>query len=164
MRIRLRESTSAFFKRSALQSCYRPNLIRLGLAAAFLCLSPLTMAEELIVIRSHLSQPQEPLSRHALSAIFGMRLTIWPDGTPIRVFVLPDYDPAHAAFCKQVLHVFPHQLRAAWDRLVFSGTGQAPEPVASLLEMRSRLARTEGGIGYLTKDLIDETVDVLPLR
>ena len=103
------------------------------------------------------------LSQQALTAIFGMRLTVWPDGTPIRVFVFPDDAPVHAQCCKQVLHVFPHQMRAAWDRLVFSGTGQAPEIVTSPHEMKSRLEQTPGAIGYLTKEFIDDSVSILSL-
>jgi hypothetical protein len=80
------------------------------------------------------------------------------------VFVLKDDDPLHVVFCKQVLHVFPHQMRAAWDRLVFSGTGRAPEPVENMEEMRSRLRSTEGGVGYLNTDMIDESLAIIPLR
>ena len=84
------------------------------------------------------------ITRNALRAIFGMRLRAWADGTPIRVYVLPDDNAVHVAFSKELLGVFPHQFRTAWDRLVFSGTGQAPLQVGNKEEMRARIAGIDG--------------------
>lgn len=103
---------------------------------------------------------QQSLSVTTIRAIFGMRLRTWPGGMPIQVFVLYDDHPLHTRFCKEVLNIFPHQLRLAWDRLVFSGTGQAPYQVSSEQEMRIRIAATPGAIGYLGENMIDESVRV----
>lgn len=107
---------------------------------------------------------EKTLSKNTLRAIFGMRLHTWPDGTAIRVFVMPDDAPSHAAFSKEKLNVFPYQLRSAWDRLVFSGTGQAPDTVTSAEEMLARVASTPGAIGYLTKSMTDDRVNVLQIK
>jgi ABC-type phosphate transport system substrate-binding protein len=93
----------------------------------------------------------DSLSADTLREIFFMRLTSWPDGTPIRVFVLPDKHPLHVRFSKEILGVYPFQLRAAWDRLVFSGTGLIPHVVETIGEMRERVRGTPGGIGYVEK-------------
>ncbi len=74
---------------------------------------------------------------------------IWPDGSRVNVFVLPDDNPEHKAFCKRVLGMFAHQLRQIWDRKVFSGTGQAPNVVTSPEEMIERVGHTPGAIGYV---------------
>ncbi|MCG6942703.1 MAG: hypothetical protein LJE69_15800 [Thiohalocapsa sp.] len=84
-----------------------------------------------------------------LRAIFGMHLSEWPNGTRVTAFVMEPDSKLHARFAKNVLRVFPYQLEQAWDRLVFSGTGQAPLVVHSPEEMRRRVAATPGGIGYL---------------
>jgi hypothetical protein len=89
------------------------------------------------------------LSQETIREIFFMRLSSWPDGSPIRVFVLPDNDPLHVQFAKEVLGVYPFQLRSAWDRLVYSGTGVAPTTVETQEEMKARIERTPGGIGYI---------------
>jgi len=93
----------------------------------------------------------DSLSAETLREIFFMRLTSWPDGTPIRVFVLPDKHPLHVRFSKEILGVYPFQLRAAWDRLVFSGTGLTPHVVETVDEMLERVQVTPGGIGYVNK-------------
>lgn len=107
---------------------------------------------------------EKTLSKSSLRAIFGMRLHAWPDGTAIRVFVMPDDVPLHTAFAKEKLNVFPYQLRSAWDRLVFSGTGQAPDTVTSQEEMLAKVASTPGAIGYLIKPMIDSRVNVLQIK
>ena len=104
------------------------------------------------------------LTRAKVRAIFNMRLLSWPDGTPIRVFVLKDRDPLHREFSKRVLQVFPYQLRRAWDRRVYSGVGQAPQQVSSVEEMKRRLADTPGAIGYLPEDRIDDSVRKIDLQ
>jgi len=122
------------------------------------------VAEDIVVVSRKGSPAPTPITRYVLSAIFGMRLTTWPDGSAIRVFVLPDDNPIHTLFCKQILHIFPHQLRTAWDRLVYSGTGQAPVVLSSEQEMQTRIAKTPGAIGYLTKETLDENIAILPVE
>lgn len=104
------------------------------------------------------------LSRNAIRAIFGMRLRSWSDGSPIKVFVLTDEAPLHSLFSKKILNIFPHQLRRAWDRLVYSGTGQAPIELDSEQEMRVKVASTPGAIGYLLEDHIDDSVRVVSVE
>ncbi|MEP6880206.1 MAG: hypothetical protein ABI865_15315 [Nitrosospira sp.] len=121
-------------------------------------------ATESYEIVANPSVNEKILSKSSLRAIFGMRLHTWPDGTAIRVFVMPDDAPLHVAFSKEKLNVFPYQLRSAWDRLVFSGTGQAPDTVASTEEMLARIASTPGAIGYLSKSMTNGRVNVLQIK
>ena len=123
--------------------------------------SPLVHAQ---VVVTHANNQQTEVNSHTLRAIFGMRLNEWPDGTPIRVFVLNQSSDAHVKFCKNVLKVFPYQLQRTWNRLVFSGTGQAPIQLDSLEEMKNRIANTPGAIGYLPEDRIDEQIRQLSIQ
>ncbi|MBA3756456.1 MAG: hypothetical protein H0X02_09615 [Nitrosomonas sp.] len=107
---------------------------------------------------------EKVLSVNSLRSIFSMHLKTWSDGTKIRVFVLPDDDHLHQRVSKEKLNVFPYQLRSTWDRLVFSGTGQAPIKVNSNEEMLAKVASTPGAIGYLWKAYIKENVKVLKIE
>jgi hypothetical protein len=89
------------------------------------------------------------IARPLLRGVFGMRVRAWPDGTPVRVFVLEDHNPVHQEFTKSVLQMYPYQLRQNWDRLLYSGTGQQPVTVGSEDELLRRVAETPGAIGYL---------------
>ncbi|ADE16248.1 conserved hypothetical protein [Nitrosococcus halophilus Nc 4] len=112
-------------------------------------------AQEVVV---NPSVPETTLTRSALRAIFSMRLRTWPDGSLIKVFVLSDNSPLHVQFSKKILNIFPYQLRRTWDRLVYSGTGQAPNEVNSIKEMCNKVASTPGAIGYLAEENIDAQV------
>ncbi|HRI92059.1 MAG TPA: hypothetical protein PLS93_10485 [Accumulibacter sp.] len=101
------------------------------------------------------------ISLTTLRAIFGMVQRKWPDGTPVKVFVLADGTVDHRQFSKGVLRVFPHQLRHAWERGVLSGNSAYPEQLASAQEMLRRVASTPGAIGYLRASEVDETVRVI---
>jgi ABC-type phosphate transport system substrate-binding protein len=92
-----------------------------------------------------------PLDRDLLRAIFTMRLRAWPNGPRIHVFVLPDSNPLSDQFYREELGIYAYMLRAAWDRMVFTGTGQAPTIVQTEEEMRARVRSTPGAIGFVSK-------------
>jgi ABC-type phosphate transport system substrate-binding protein len=110
------------------------------------------------------ANPQRQISQTGLNAIFNMRLRHWNDGSSITVYVLQDEDPLHKTFCKQKLRVFPHQIRRGWNRLVFSGTGQAPLVVETKEEMLKRVNETPGAIGYLSGKDLTATVKILEIK
>lgn len=93
----------------------------------------------------------QSFSQEQLREIFFVRQSKWPDGTPIRVFVLPDNHPLHIRFAKEILGVYPYQLRSAWDRMLFAGTGVPPTVVDNPEEMRRRVEETGGAIGYIAE-------------
>jgi len=101
------------------------------------------------------------ISLASARAIFGMRQVKWPDGTPIRVFVLPDNHVLHGAVCKERLNIFPYQLRQSWDRLVYSGMAQAPSEAMSEEELLNKVAVTPGAIGYVRKVKANDPVKIL---
>lgn len=120
-------------------------------------------AETLRVI-AHASVEEAALSRNTARAIFSMRLKQWSDGQSITVFVLPDSHPVHRQFSREVLSLFPHQLRRSWDRYVYSGIGTAPIEVESEEDMQARIGATPGSIGYIQKEIMDEKVRTLEVR
>ncbi|SER75248.1 hypothetical protein SAMN05421690_10668 [Nitrosomonas sp. Nm51] len=121
-------------------------------------------AENHYRIVTHPDVNEVSITKNYLRAIFSMRLRTWPNGLVIKVFVLPDDNPLHHRFSKEQLSLFPYQLRQSWDRLVFSGTGQAPITVASDEEMYNRIKNTPGAIGYLDTSYIDDEIHVLQIK
>ncbi len=122
------------------------------------------MAEERYRIVTNPDVQIASISKNYLRAIFSMRLRTWPDGLIIKVFVLPDDHPLHHHFSKEQLSLFPYQLRQSWDRLVFSGTGQAPTTVSSNEEMLFKIMNTPGAIGYLETSYITDETHVLKIK
>ncbi|WP_199720492.1 substrate-binding domain-containing protein [Stagnimonas aquatica] len=125
-----------------------------GLLLSWLLLAAPVQAQEAasssVTVITSPGLPAQDLSRATLQAIYLMRLRQWPDGTPIRVFVLPEGSQVHDHFAREKLGTYPYILQRTWDRLVFTGTGLAPEQVHSEDEMRQKVMSTKGAIGYLS--------------
>jgi hypothetical protein len=141
----------------------RPSILAvLGQCALLVALlSPSAALTQEVIVNTEVEITQLDLS--TLRAAFGMRLLEWPDGTRVVPFVMEPDSAVHVRFVKTVLQIFPYQLQQAWDRLVFSGTGQAPRVVGTPLEMRRRVAGTPGGIGYLPHEFLNDTVSTVEI-
>ncbi|WP_415923028.1 hypothetical protein [Steroidobacter sp.] len=131
-----------------------PRRLRHLLAALLLLVTAASRAEDSapavdVIVSPALASMR--LDRSLLRAVFTMRVREWPDGSPIRVFVLPDDDPLSDRFYRERLGMYSYVLRRAWDRMVFTGTGFAPTVVRSEQEMIERVRATPGAIGYVRK-------------
>ena len=142
------------------------GVIRLMLLPLLVALLPPSVhaEERQVVLIAHPQVANTALTRDTTRAIFAMRQRSWPDGQAVRVFVLPNNHPVHARFAKERLTVYPHQLQLAWDRMVFSGTGQAPSQVDNQIEMLERVATTPGALGYLEREDLDDRVQVVTME
>jgi len=141
----------------------RPVLIGCLLALLLVSFDSLGDESATIVIANRTVQ-QTSLPLETLRAIFAMRQRTLPDGHAVHVFVLPDDNPVHEDFSKKILGVYPHQLRLAWDRAVFSGTGQAPNEVDNEAEMLETIASTPGSVGYIKQSSLNDQVRVLDIE
>jgi hypothetical protein len=139
--------------------------MRRGLFLLALCCAALAYASDpgrpLVVVNAQVTQNRLSLNR--LRAIFGMRQRKWDDGSLVRVFVLDSDHELHQRFCTDTLRLLPHQLDRAWSRLVFSGTGQAPQRVASPEQLLEAVAATPGAVGYSAAGAALSGVRLLPL-
>ncbi|WP_204352620.1 hypothetical protein [Salinicola halophilus] len=116
-------------------------------------------ANVVVIANPAIAQTSIPLE--TLRAVFAMRQRSLAGGQALHVFVLDDDAPLHETFSKRILGVYPHQLRLAWERAVFSGTGQAPNQVASEAAMIDAVASTPGGIGYARQFNVTDRIRVL---
>lgn len=123
------------------------RMARIAVCWLAMSLTTVAQAREVQIV----SQGARPTSLDGISlrAMFSVRVRTWPDGTPVKVFVLPDEHPIHQKFCRERLGTFPYVLRSSWDRLVFTGTGIAPEVVTTEEEMLRKVSQTRGAIGYV---------------
>lgn len=137
------------------------GILWLGLLCSVSGASAVEADEETVFVVAHPGVPVGALARDTTRALFAMRQRNWPNGDVAQVYVLGDSHPVHVRFAKEELGVFPHQLRLAWDRAVFSGTGQAPRRVGSQSEMLEQVGATPGAIGYLTTEYLDERIQVI---
>lgn len=125
------------------------------------CASWPILGQELI---AHADAGVETLTANEARLLFTMRRKTWPNGTPVRVFVLPDDHQLHGRISKELLGLYPYQLRRVWDRQLFSGTGQAPVTLATEQEMLDRIASTPGAIGYSNRPITNPNIRALEVR
>lgn len=137
------------------------NILKSSVGAALCCLSLHASPQDLI---AHRDSDVETLTRNEARLFFTMRLKNWPNGTLVKVFVLPDNNALHNRFSNEVLGLYPYQLRRVWDRQIFSGTGQAPTTVSSEQEMLDRIATTPGAIGYADGPIDNSSIRLLEVR
>jgi hypothetical protein len=144
-----------------------PRLFQSLFLSLLLCLywpAASAASESRIQLAMHPPPHLDHMTVNQARSIFSMRLRAWPDGSPITVFVMEDSNPSHKLFVRSILALLPHQLRRQWDRLVYTGIGQAPIEVKDEREMIQRLISTPGSIGYIRTGKDNETLRILPLR
>lgn len=137
----------------------RPRVIVVSLVLA---LWPLTLVSQELIANK--DWPVVQLDRNEARLYFTLRLKFLDNKMPVNVFVLPDDHPLHRQFAKNILGLFPYQLRQVWDRQLFSGTGQVPITVATEQEMIERVASTPGAIGYAESGSNHPQVQTLEVR
>ena len=112
----------------------------------------------------HPNNHNSAISPNKLRAIYSMKTRVWPDQTPISVFILNPHSKAHRNFCIKQLNIFPYQLQRVWDVMVYSGTGQAPIEVKSEDEMIKKIANTPGSIGYIVDPEVPDNVKIIQVQ
>ncbi len=141
-----------------------PNFFISSLFVCVLGVAALVKAAPAVELIVHAGVPNSNISLAQARSIFGARISRWEDGSAIRVFVLPEESVSHKDFAKQLLDLYPYQLRNAWNRIIFTGIGQAPIMVTSEAEMLKHVSETPGAIGYIGKVQNNDKVRALPIR
>ena len=120
---------------------------KLAIFTVCLLLSLKAIGSEVSAI-THPSVEKAAYSKLELRRIFSKRVTKWPNGQPIVVFVLESSHPLHKRFSKEVLKIFPYQLDRIWNKMMFSGVGTAPIVVKDYETLLKEVSKTPGAIGY----------------
>lgn len=123
-----------------------------------------SVAQKSIVMVTSAQNTTQTLAKHTLRAIYSMKTNVWPDGKELVLVVLEDSAYLHKSFCLEVLGLLPVHLRRSWDRKIFSGRGTPPIVAQSPEEMIRILSNTEGAIGYISQDLLDEGLSIVEIK
>lgn len=114
-----------------------------------LSLSTAVYATDII---THPSNPQT-MTKSLARAIFAGRMRTWPNGNPIRIVIMPEDKEVHEHFCRNILDVFPRQLRRSWDRGIYSGISEGPTIFDSEREILDFVSKNPGAIGYINSSI-----------
>ena len=139
------------------------NRFRATLAGFVLCLGASGAFAEVVAVVSAKATPAA-LSKNQVVDIFLGKASRYPDGSPAVPIDLAEGSAARDEFYSRFAGKSPAQLTAHWSKIIFTGRGQPPREVATGAELKKRLAATPGAIGYLERDQLDVTVQVVPLQ
>lgn len=124
----------------------------------FIVLAIVSLPSKGIQVIVNPSVELQQLTYVQLRRVYSMRYTVWPNGTAVRVFVLPKTHQVHQQFAKKTLKMFPYQLETIWDKLTYSGVGNRPTIANSEQELMEYVANTPGAIGYIDK--LDQSLNI----
>ena len=98
------------------------------------------------------------LTKEQASSIFLGKSTSLPSGAPIVLFDLPESNPLRDEFYTKLTGKTAAQVKAHWAKMSFTGKGTPPREVGNSGELKKSVAGTPGGIGYIEKGSVDDSV------
>ena len=131
--------------------------------AMLLALAGNIAAAEVVIVVS----PQNPtttLSRREVSNIFLGKINRFPNGQPAVAIDQPEDSQQRKDFYRDVSNKQPADIKAYWSRMIFTGRGQPPMVVEGDEQVKKSLAGRPGGIGYIDRAAVDNSVKVLAVQ
>jgi ABC-type phosphate transport system substrate-binding protein len=101
------------------------------------------------------------LTKEQVSDIFLGKATSLPGGASAVLVDQPESSPLRDEFYSKVTGKSASQAKAYWSKLAFTGKGTPPKEVGGSAEVKKAVAGTPGGIGYIEKGAVDDTVKVV---
>jgi ABC-type phosphate transport system substrate-binding protein len=102
--------------------------------------------------------PIVALSKAQVADIFLGKAIRFPDGTKAVPIDQAEGLAVRDEFYDKVAGKSAAQIKAYWSKIIFTGRGQPPPNVSNAIEMKKRLVENPAAIGYIDRDLVDESV------
>ena len=93
------------------------------------------------------------IDRYSIQKIFTKKISRWPNGTNINVFIKPRNSIEHRDFVTNVLMISPHYFDELLERQTYTGKATPVIEVPSDKLMQLKIESTPGAIGYINYDL-----------
>jgi ABC-type phosphate transport system substrate-binding protein len=135
---------------------------RIGLVNAALVLSlssAVTHADVVAVVSA--KSPITALSRDEVSDLFFCKMSHFPNGIQAFPIDQAEGSAVRDEFYSKIIGKTAVQIKAYWSRIIFTGRGQPPPSVSSSIEMKKRISGNPGAIGYIERDMVDDSVRVV---
>jgi ABC-type phosphate transport system substrate-binding protein len=101
------------------------------------------------------------LSKSEVADIFLGKSSRFPDGVRAVPIDQVEGSPARDEFYSKVVGKSAAQIKAYWSKIIFTGRGQPPPMVSNDSEVKKRLIENPAAIGYIERDLVDDSVRVV---
>lgn len=125
-------------------------MIRVAILVGSLLASIPSNVQSEIDIIANQSVPIDTISRSEISAIFTGRKTKWNDGTDIKIYVMPSFNPATVEFFTGYLGILPSTY---WHNIIDDSSESevvfVPNLTPSDFSLYNAIDCTPGSIGYI---------------
>lgn len=122
------------------------------------CYATATPAE--VAVIANKSVPADSISQREVLDIYTGEIRQWKNGDPIVAHDMTKEGEVREAFYEFLGHK-SSRVKSFWLKNLLMGEGSPPEPVESEEELLARVARTPGAIGFVRRDIADDSVKVL---
>lgn len=129
------------------------GLLALGLLATSAAANP-----DVVVI---VAKGGPALTKEQIADIFLGKATSLPGGAAASLVDQPESSPLRDEFYNKLTGKSASQAKAYWSKLSFTGKGTPPKEVGSSADVKKAVAGTPGGIGYIEKSAVDDSVKVV---
>jgi ABC-type phosphate transport system substrate-binding protein len=117
------------------------------------------MADVVVVVSA--KSPVAALSKTQVQDIFLGKTIRFPDGAPAVVIDQAEGSAIRDEFYNKVAGKSAAQIKAYWSKIIFTGRGQPPPSVPNSIEVLKRISANPAAIGYIDRDLINDSVRVV---
>lgn len=122
-----------------------------------LCLATAVQAQVVVIA----GKSTGDLTKDQVSDIFLGRASSLPGGGAAVLFDQPESSPLRDEFYSKVTGKSAAQAKSHWSKLAFTGKGTPPKEAGGSAEIKKAVASTPGGIGYIEKSAVDDSVKVV---
>jgi ABC-type phosphate transport system substrate-binding protein len=136
---------------------------RIGFTATLvLCLSgAVADADADVVAVVSAKSPITALSKSQVADLFIGKVSRFPNGLQAFPVDQAEGSSLRDEFYGKVVGITAAQLKAYWSKIIFTGRGQPPPTVSNTIEMKKRIRDNPAAIGYIEKDMVDDSVRVV---
>jgi ABC-type phosphate transport system substrate-binding protein len=125
---------------------------------------PVAAQGEAMRIVVHESNAATSITKAQLSRLFLKKVTTWDNGTPVVPVDQPDTAAVRESFSTLVHGRSVAEVKAYWQRMIFSGRSLPPAIKGSDREVIEFVRTNPGGIGYVSTGAGASGVKVLDLK
>ncbi len=137
---------------------YFTKLKAVALCAGLVC-GTTAMAEVAVIVNP--GSGVTALSDSQAKALFLGKTDKFPNGAKATIVDQNEGSGSRTAFNKTVLKKSDSQVKAYWSKMVFSGKASPPKSVADDAATKAFVAGTDGAVGYINGNQVDDSVTVV---
>lgn len=93
------------------------------------------------------------IDRYSLQQIFTRKISRWPNGQNITVFIKPKNSIEHRDFVKNILGISNFYYEQLLEQQTFAGKSSSVTEVATDKHMITKIETTPGAIGYINYEI-----------